>query len=186
MGATPEEVLKLTAPTDGFLCPLSANEYNIEFLSFTIRDLDHQKVLFEVSRDAEGPQTGAAHPPADADPETAARTIQYDFPKSFLRHKTIGTKLVFSVGDKPVPNFRMIERHYFKDKLIKSFDFTFGFCIPNSTNSWEAIYDLPRLDSAEEDDIISHPYGTKSDSFYFVNDQLVMHNKAEYGYTLDE
>ena len=25
-------------------------------------------------------------------------------------------------------------------------------------------------------------YETKSDSFYFVNDELVMHNKAEYAY----
>lgn len=36
-----------------------------------------------------------------------------------------------------VENFRMIERHYFRDRLIKSFDFTFGFVIPNSSNSWE-------------------------------------------------
>ena len=27
---------------------------------------------------------------------------------------------------------------------------------------------------------------TKSDSFYFVNDQLMMHNKAEYNYALFE
>ena len=31
----------------------------------------------------------------------------------------------------------MIERHYFKDKLLKSFDFTLGFCMPHSTNEWE-------------------------------------------------
>lgn len=30
-----------------------------------------------------------------------------------------------------------------QDKLVRSYDFTFGFCIPNSTNSWEAIYDVP-------------------------------------------
>jgi hypothetical protein len=32
----------------------------------------------------------------------------------FLAFKTIRTALVFSVGPEPVPNFRMIERHYFK------------------------------------------------------------------------
>ena len=42
----------------------------------------------------------------------------------------------------------MIERHYFGNELIKSFDFNFGFCIPGSTNTWEAVYALPPLDSA--------------------------------------
>jgi protein unc-119 len=39
----------------------------------------------------------------------------------------------------------MIERHYFRDKLVKSFDFQFGFCIPGSTNTWDAVYSLPPL-----------------------------------------
>jgi hypothetical protein len=30
--------------------------------------------------------------------------------------------------------------------------------------------------------MIDHPFETKSDSFYFVDGQLVMHNKAEYAY----
>lgn len=55
-------------------------------------------------------------------------------------------RLVFKVGDKPVRNFRMIERHYHKDKLLKSYDFNFKFCIPNTTNEWEAMYDLPKMD----------------------------------------
>ncbi len=29
---------------------------------------------------------------------------------------------------------------------------------------------------------IHTPYGHKSDSFYFVDDKLIMHNKAEYAY----
>lgn len=32
-------------------------------------------------------------------------------------------------------------------------------------------------------EMIENPYETKSDSFYFVNDVLVMHNKAEYAYS---
>ena len=34
---TPDDVLKLSKPTDGFLCPLSANTWGLEFLQFTIR-----------------------------------------------------------------------------------------------------------------------------------------------------
>ena len=39
----------------------------------------------------------------------------------------------------------MIERHYHNQThaLMKSYDFNFSFCIPNSTNEWEAIYSLP-------------------------------------------
>jgi hypothetical protein len=28
--------------------------------------------------------------------------------------------------------------------------------------------------------MIDNPFETKSDSFYFVNDRLIMHNKASY------
>lgn len=74
----------------------------------------------------------------------------------------------------------MIERHYFKDTLVKSFDFSFGFCIPGSTNSWEAIYDMPALSESLITDMLDSPYETKSDSFYFADGRLIMHNKAAY------
>lgn len=73
-------------------------------------------------------------------------------------------RLIFSVGNVALNGFRMIERHYFRDKvsflthinfvnfnscvflqLVKSFDFTFGFCIPGSTNTWDSVYSLPPL-----------------------------------------
>ena len=34
-------------------------------------------------------------------------------------------------------------------------------------------------------ELVEHPYETKSDSFYFVEGRLVMHNKAEYAYNAD-
>lgn len=33
--------------------------------------------------------------------------------------------------------------------------------------------------------MIASPYETKSDSFYFVDDELIMHKKASYAYDLD-
>lgn len=42
----------------------------------------------------------------------------------------------------------MIERHYFRNTLVKSFDFKFGFCIPGSTNTWDAVYSVPPLDES--------------------------------------
>lgn len=31
-------------------------------------------------------------------------------------------------------------------------------------------------------EMIQHPFETKSDSFYFVDNVLIMHNKADYAY----
>lgn len=61
------------------------------------------------------------------------------------------------MGDKPVNNFRMIERHYFRNQLLKSFDFHFGFCIPSSKNTCEHIYDFPPL--SEELSAWAGPHG---------------------------
>jgi hypothetical protein len=90
--------------------------------------------------------------------------------------------LRFRVGPQEVHNFRMIERHYHNGtgELMKSYDFNFSFCIPNSTNEWEAIYDMPPLHEREVQSLIEN--GSCSDSFYFVNNKLIMHNKARYNY----
>lgn len=31
-------------------------------------------------------------------------------------------------------------------------------------------------------EMVNHPFETKSDSFYFVDGKLIMHNKADYAY----
>lgn len=82
------------------------------------------------------------------DQQDEARTVRYQFGPQFFNLKTIGTTLTFSVGNKPVKNFTMIENHYFRDKLLHSFEFNFPFCIPNTTNSWENIYTIPPMDES--------------------------------------
>ena len=39
-----------------------------------------------------------------------------------------------------------------------------------------------QLDPETEGQIVGNPYESKSDSFYFVGNKMVMHNKAEYRY----
>lgn len=73
------------------------------------------------------------------------RFVRYQFTPQFLKLKTVGATIEFLVGSKPVNNFRMIERHFFRDRLLKTFDFQFGFCIPNSKNTCEHIYEFPTL-----------------------------------------
>merc|ERR1711916_357318 len=176
---TAEDVLGLTKPCKGYLCKPSANVYGVDFVEFKIRDLDHDEVLFHVHK-----KPGQYLPQDDDD--TTGRFVSYDFGADFLKLKTVGTAVVFTVGDdKPVTGFRMIERHYFKDRLLKSFDFDFGFCIPGSTNSCEQMYSLPELSKREMREMIENPHETRSDSFYFVDGKLIMHNKATYAYTND-
>lgn len=178
--ATPSDVNKLTRPTDGFLCSLQANSYGIEFLSFSICDYETKKIIFEVGRDNPAPQDMSLD--FSANPEDMYRKIRYEFSEDVLRLPEIQTTLQFAVGDRPLTKFRMIERHYFRDSLVKSFDFAFGFCIPGSVNTWDAVYSLPALSEDLINDMIDHPYETQSDSFYFVDNELIMHNKASYKY----
>jgi len=179
---TPADVLSLKGPTKSFLCPLTANTYGIEFLSFTITDYDSKKTIFEVSRDRPLPLDLNI---TQLD-EDSLRKINYEFSEDVLKLPKIMTTLVFSVGPQEVRDFRMIERHYFGNQLIKSYDFTFGFCIPGSTNTWEAVYAMPPLDSDLVDSMIENPYDASSDSFYFVGDKLIMHNKAYYKYVVED
>lgn len=139
--------------------------------------------------------------------------MRYQFTPQFLKLKTVGATIEFLVGPKPINNFRMIERHFFRDRLLKTFDFQFGFCIPNSKNTCEHIYEFPTLPADlgksrqtknsnkflneivqrrivilnnvcvfPVSEMIANPFETRSDSFYFVDNQLVMHNKADYAY----
>jgi len=173
---TPEYVLGLTGPTDGFLCDINANVYGVNFLNFRVRSLDEgaEAVLFEVGKTEEE----AAVPPED----DSSRFIRYHFGPEFLDIQTVGTTLEFANGEYPLHNFRMIERHYFRDQLIVDYDFTMPFVIPNTRNTWEMIYSKPELNDEWKAALISSPWETRSDSFYFVNEQLVMHNRAEYNY----
>jgi len=183
----PEQVLEYNEPTPGYCCPLTANTYGIEFERFHIRDMSDPDnpsggaILFEVAKDPNMPKLDNSTIPPSM--EDQVRCICYDFGDAFLELSTIGTTLTFSVGDNEMPNFRMIERFYFRDQLIRSFDFQFGFGIPNSTNTWEAIYEMPELDEELKQQMIENPWESQSDSFYYVGDEMVLHNKAKYAYT---
>eukprot|EP00055_Hartaetosiga_balthica_P000772 m.137419 g.137419 ORF g.137419 m.137419 type:complete len:207 (+) comp11703_c0_seq1:122-742(+) len=174
----PDDVLQLRGPTKSYLCKTTDNVYGIEFTAFKLRDMDSGNVLFEV----EAPEDMEYVPPSEDD-DDSGRFVQYKFSRNFFSLRTVGASITFNVGKNPVPNFRMIERHFFRNRLIKSFDFDFGFCIPESKNSCEHIYEVPKLTASDVDDMVAHPYETRSDSFYFVDGKLMMHNRAEYAYS---
>ncbi|KAK2827013.1 hypothetical protein Q7C36_017939 [Tachysurus vachellii] len=176
---TPEDVLGLQKITENYLCSPEDNVYNIDFTRFKIRDMETGTVLFEITKPPVMDKGGEKR---DVDP-SAGRFVRYQFTPAFLRLRQVGATVEFTVGDIPINNFRMIERHYFRDQLLKSFDFEFGFCIPSSKNTCEHIYEFPPLSEEIMREMILHPYETQSDSFYFVDNKLVMHNKADYSYS---
>lgn len=185
-----EDVLKLKRPTEDFICG-DESKFDIDFTRFQIRDLETGKTIFEVKK-TQRAEDEAANGDAEADEaqlsegSNQGRCIRYKFIPQFLQLKSIGATVEFTVGKNPVHNFRMIERHYFGERLLKTFDFSFGFCIPNSKNTVEHIYEFPTLPENLRKQMIDRPYETKSDSFYFVNNELIMHNKAEYAYNATE
>ncbi|RZF41221.1 hypothetical protein LSTR_LSTR011602 [Laodelphax striatellus] len=181
---TPDDILKLPYITENYLCSPDANVYDIDFVRFKIRDLETGTVLFEIAKPSmpPGPEEGENEADSDDPDPNAGRFVRYQFTPQFLKLKTVGATVEFTVGSRPISNFRMIERHFFRDTLLKSFDFEFGFCIPNSSNTCEHIYHFPTLSSSLVSEMIAHPFETRSDSFYFVDGCLMMHNKADYAY----
>uniref|UniRef100_H3A6Z2 GMP phosphodiesterase delta subunit domain-containing protein n=1 Tax=Latimeria chalumnae TaxID=7897 RepID=H3A6Z2_LATCH len=180
-----DELIQYSCPVLGYLCTPEENIYNIRFTRFRIRDLENGMVLYETRSP---PGCEIKNPKWINWKQKGDGTSNF-----FLRYR--GTCIItemfslglccrveFTVGSKAVKNFRMIERHFFRDTLLKSFDFDFGFCIPNSRNTCEHIYELPELSEELVCEMISHPYETQSDSFYFVDNKLIMHQKAEYAY----
>ncbi|RYY72240.1 hypothetical protein EON63_21175 [archaeon] len=97
------------------MCPLSANTFGIDFLSFSISDYQSKKVIFEVGKDSPAPQDIAVD--FSSLGEDMYRKIKYTFSEDVLRLPLIQTSLVFSVGAVALNGFRMIERHYYKDKV---------------------------------------------------------------------
>ncbi|CAF1018053.1 unnamed protein product [Adineta steineri] len=177
---TISDILKLRKATNNYLTETDRNVYKIDFVHFRIRDMKTNKVLFEVERG----QVDEGDPDNDQELEVG-RFVQYHFPSSFLKLKQVGALVDFTVGDREVQSFRMIERHYFRDQLIKSFDFDFGFCPPNTRNSIEHIYEMPEFTAKQVKEMVEYPNETKSDSFYFVDNQLIMHKKAAYVFDLE-
>ena len=106
---TPDQVCALQKPTDGtlclliiriqcllqliyftgFLCPLSANTFGIEFLQFSISDYQTKKIIFEVGKDTPTPQDIAVD--FSNLGEDMYRKIKYTFSEDVLRLPLIQT-----------------------------------------------------------------------------------------------
>ena len=100
------------------------------------------------------PESDVDNEPNDEDDDPNTRVIKYHLGPNFLKLQTVGLTLNFGIGAKPINKMQMVERHYFRGRVLRSYEFKFGFIIPSSNNSWEFIYDMPSLTPEEEQEII--------------------------------
>ena len=160
------------------MCRLSDNWPQFQFRGFRIRDMGSNIVLVDVPQEEITDETALN----DMDDPTK-RLIKYHLGPDFLMLTNVGLTMRFGIGSKPVQNMRVIEKHYFRGRVLRQFDFSFGFIIPKSTNEWELIYEMPELTQAEKAEIIEAPWEVKSDTFFFAEGKLIIHNRAEYNYS---
>ena len=112
-------MLKLTIPTSDYLCPKSANIYEIEFIKFRVRDFSNSNKNSSKTGGYKPVLIDIAKPPGyieseeeKNDPE-AGRFVKYDLHGDFLDLRSLGAQITFTVGgSKVVKDFRMIEKHY--------------------------------------------------------------------------
>ena len=74
----------------GFLCPVSANTFGIDFLNFTISDYESKKTIFEVGRD--NPNSQDVSVDFSSMGEDMYRKIKYEFSEDVLRLPYIQTR----------------------------------------------------------------------------------------------
>ena len=174
---SPDYTKNLTAPTANFLCKLSDNWAGFKFKGFKIRDMISNITLVDVPDD----EIEGEEQLSDEDDPTK-RLIKYHLGPDFLHLKTVGLTMNFKIGSQPIEKLEMQERHYFRGRVIRDYSFEFGFVIPNSTNSWEFVYEMPDFTPEEKQEIVEAPWEVKSDTFFFANGKLMIHNRSEYNY----
>lgn len=77
-------------PPAAFLCPLSANVYNLAFLSFVMKDYETKRVIFEIGGADAVPDLDFSALGSDFDTDSL-RKIRYDFSVDVLRMPTLST-----------------------------------------------------------------------------------------------
>ena len=171
---TLSQARSLDHPTDNFLCKLRANIYALPFIKFEVKSQSTGQLFYhheqEVLANSDLLINDDDYPPEMLHLFDEMRTINYNFPEEFLRAKVISSKLVFKIGDLPIKDLSILDKFYFRKKLVKSFEFKFPFCVPNSTNEWDYIYEYPDLADAVIEDMVASPGETCSETFFFVGE----------------
>ncbi|OAF67735.1 hypothetical protein A3Q56_04531 [Intoshia linei] len=208
---TVQDIINIVQPTNDYLCKICDNVYNLIFTRFTLRNIDNDDIIIDITLTKLNKENEKYTEPISYstintdlsctstnlidsnvnenddyevdDDSKNIRFVRYYFKQEFIDLTNIGASIEFKIGSKEINSMRMIEKLYFKQHHLKTFDFDFGYVIPNSTNTCEIVYSFPTVSDEMKKEMINEPWETKSDAFYFVNNQLIMHNKVEYSFT---
>jgi hypothetical protein len=170
---TIDSVKAMTKPTEDFLVKLVDNVFGVRFKGFKIRDVD----TGEIFHDFQAEDIFQLDYFADNE-------LEYQFPHAVLKAKNIGSNLTMVVGEKFVKDLTLIERHYIDDLLVANYEFNFPLFMPNSENNIEFMYPVPKLSDASQKELANgEDIFSKSDTFIFVDNKLIIHRRANYVYT---
>ena len=174
----------LQAPTDKILCTLADNTF-IRFGEYSVCDYDTRTELLHVTSEQNKQQDDfAREQEQDGTLTMDMRILKHEFPRAFFQLRNLELNLEFTNvnGDQPLQQLTLIEKHFFRGQILSQFEFNFPFCVPKSTNQWQYVYELPELSEEQQQEMIDAPFETQSDSFFFAEGRLIVHNKAAYKY----
>ena len=111
------------------------------------------------------------------------RTIRYNFGPDFLELENMELNLEFYLKkDEPIKKLLFIEKHFLQGQVLRSFEFEFDSCKPKEKNVWNLVYSFGELSAEAKTKMTNIPWQVSSDSFFFADGQLIVHNKAIYNY----
>jgi hypothetical protein len=134
--------LKQAAPK--IYCTLGDNTV-MRFGAYSVKDPDSGVTLVAISGEENKLQDEYARMRETSNQLTFDdRVVKHEFSRHFFLLKRLELNLEFHVVSKePIKKLVLIEKHYFKDKLLSEFEFPFPFCMAGSTNTWQYTYELP-------------------------------------------
>ena len=174
----------LNKPTDKILCTLADNRF-IRFGAYSVCDYDSRTELLSVSAEQNKMMDDFARQQEEEGTLTMdMRILKHSFPRTFFMLRNLELNLQFTNvnGDQPLADLTLIEKHFFRGQILSEFEFNFPFCVPKSTNEWQYVYQLPELSPELQQEMVDAPNETHSDSFFFSEGRLIVHNKASYSY----
>eukprot|EP00892_Ulva_mutabilis_P002050 jgi/Ulvmu1/11846/UM081_0004.1 len=145
MTVTPAEIRKIDVPTQEYMCTLYDGR-NLNFLEFDILDDQSGAEFYRVEREADSVDGSEDVAP---EIEELIRHVHYTLPSAMLRCERIKTRLKFALRAPQVEDLLLIERHYFKGKLVRNYENSFRPDGSASTQIWEVTYDMPQYSEQE-------------------------------------
>merc|ERR1719277_2545547 len=101
---------------------------------------------------------------------TMAEEVEAQAPRQILQCRTVSREINFS-SQETMSELRLVQTCIFKGEYLEEWNFSFGFVIPNSTNTWQQT-----IEAATEEEMIPAELlngNTVLDTCFFDGDQHI-------------